>query len=1021
MRIEISAKKEYGDPRERECGEAIRAATGVLPTFCRVVDVFIVDNCESLSRERLAGLFADPVASDIAFGESVVAENNVREWNLLAEVTYKPGVTDPEALTAREAISIVRGSAVPDEAIVQSGTQYLIGIPDGLASDQVTSVLHNPLIQTADVVTAAQWAEGRRPPRTYPYEVAPSPVAVERIRLTGKNDDELADISARRLLALDGAEMRAIREYYANDETAAKRRRVGIGSDATDVELEMIAQTWSEHCKHKIFQATIDYRDGESRSTRRIDGLFRSYIKRVTDEVGRERSFLRSVFTDNSGVVAFDESCLLCFKAETHNSPSALDPYGGAITGIVGVNRDIIGTGKGARPIFNTDVLCFGYPSTNRSFLPEGILEPATVMKGVHRGIIDGGNQSGIPVVAGGFLFDESYTGKPLVYCGTGGILPPEIGGEEAWVNHVDAGDLAVMVGGRIGKDGIHGATFSSLDLSETSPTSAVQIGDPITQRKMLDFLLEARDRGLYKGITDNGAGGLSSSLGEMAERSGGIVIHLDRCPLKYPGLAPWEILVSESQERMSLAVDPDRYAELVSLAERRGVEVTAVGTFTADGTVRVYHGEEVVAFIDLDFLHNGLPLMHLTARWVPPDRRLATRPDGDAARQWLGELVDSPERLRAACLAVLSEPNVRSKEALVRQYDHEVQGRSVVKPFCGVGADGPSDGGVLRIGATWGITVTHGISPRYGDWDTYDMAACAVDEAVRAHVVLGGEPEKLAALDNFCWPNPIAAHDNPDGEYKLAQLVRANEGLYDTCSAYRVPLISGKDSMKNDSTRGGRKLSIRPTLLVSVMGYIPDVRHSLTTDFKAPGNLLFLLGATRAELGGTTLERVFTHRDSRIRPWDEDRSAPAFGRCPSVDTAAAWSRYESFYEAVQRGFIDSAHDLADGGLLAALCESAVGGGFGARVDLATIPESNASAGRLSIVEALFSESASRILVEVPPGDADEFSDLFDGAVAAVGRVESDENIRIVNGASRVMSLTLLDVAESWKGDRSPW
>ena len=406
---------------------------------------------------------------------------------------------------------------------------------------------------------------GKRPPQQYPgvggNGAGGSTVAdrVARFAIGGMSDRQLTELSAQRLLALSLRELHAVRDYYRSPPVRERRRAAGLDAAATDVELEMIAQTWSEHCKHKIFNATIDYHEGGRSET--IRSLFDRCIRATTHEVDPGDGFLRSVFHDNSGVIEFDAETLLCFKAETHNSPSALDPYGGAITGIVGVNRDIIGTGRGARPIFNTNVLCFAPPRMEE--VPSGLLPPRAVLEGVHRGIVDGGNQSGIPTVAGAVLFDPSFVGKPLVFCGTGGIMPASLLGAPAWEAEPRAGDLAVMVGGRIGRDGIHGATFSSLALDESSPLSAVQIGDPITQKKMSDFLLEARDRGLYRAITDNGAGGLSSSFGEMARACGGVRLELERAPLKYHGLEPWEILVSESQERMSLAVPPEHYDAL--------------------------------------------------------------------------------------------------------------------------------------------------------------------------------------------------------------------------------------------------------------------------------------------------------------------------------------------------------------------------------------------------------------------------------------------------------------------------
>ena len=720
-----------------------------------VVDVYLIAGCDHVPASNIERVFIDPVCEVLA-PEPGQAES-------LFEVTFKPGVTNPSAITAREALRLELGSHFPVDAVVQTALQYRIAGMRNEDRVMAASLLHNPLIQMISTEL----------PEIYPHEMAQSDQNVELIEIGVMGGDALMSLSKARTLSLSLEEMRAIQEY------AAYREPKGFVSD---IELEVFAQTWSEHCKHKIFAAQIDYDDGTTQ--RLIDGLYPSYIKAVTRRLSAMpgKDYVRSVFHDNAGVIDFDDDHVVCIKAETHNSPSALDPYGGAITGIVGVNRDILGTGKGARPIFNTDVLCFGDPDTPHEDVPAGLLSPQRVLSGVHEGIVDGGNQSGIPVVAGGFLFDDCFLGKPLVFCGTGGVMPRHINGEESWIKHIDAGDLAVMVGGRIGKDGIHGATFSSQALDETSSTSAVQIGDPIIQKRMTDFLLEARDLGLYKGITDNGAGGLSSSLGEMAESSGGIHVDLDKCPLKYPGLAPWEIFVSESQERMSLSVDPSRLDELLELARRRGVEATVVGEFTDSGRVTLGWKGETVADIDLTFMHEGVPRMQLPAQWIPADSRLAAVADTvreSGASKVRADAFDASTTL----LQLLAEPNITSKESLIRQYDHEVQGQTVIKPFVGPEADGPSDGGLIRPFADSGrgLAVTHGICPRVSMIDTRNMAAMAVDEALRAAVAMGADPDRAAALDNFCWPDPVLSDQTPDGPYKLAQLVRACEGLAET------------------------------------------------------------------------------------------------------------------------------------------------------------------------------------------------------------------------------------------------
>jgi phosphoribosylformylglycinamidine synthase len=990
-RLEVSSRAGFPDGRARRLLPSLQRALSGSILDVDIVDVFIVRGVPGLGLETARAVFADEVSQVVSMGGEEGAEARPG-WDWLVEVTVKPGVTDPVAITALEALRLILPGGLPAGAQVQTGTQYLFTAGPGAALDSraLAAFLANPLIQTTFCLSRADWESGKRPPAEYPFiSAAPAP-SVETIELAGRGDADLAALSRRRLLALSAAEMRAVQEYFARESVSRERRARGLSEAPTDVELEMIAQTWSEHCKHKIFNATIRYREGGGQE-QVIRSLFRTYIRDTTEKIRRRRRDLRSVFHDNAGVVAFDRSTLLCFKVETHNSPSALDPYGGAITGIVGVNRDILGTGQAARPLFNTDVLCFADPRTPAADVPAGLMHPRRVMEGVHRGIVDGGNQSGIPVVAGAFLFDESFLGKPLVFCGTGGVLPARTApGRRGWEKAVRPGDLAVMAGGRVGKDGIHGATFSSEALSESSPTSAVQIGDPITQKRMVDMILEARDQGLFRGITDNGAGGLSSSLGEMASLSGGVRIDLDACPLKYQGLAPWEILVSESQERMSLAVPPRNAEAFISLAARRGVEATVVGEFTDTGFVEVRAGGKVVGLIGLDFLHDGLPVMELRAQWVPTARRDAGLPPEAEMGRYLS--------------AVLSEPNVASKEALVRQYDHEVQGKSVVKPFVGTRRDAPSDGGVLRVrsGSRRGITVTHGICPWYGDQDGRDMALCAVDEAVRAHVALGGDPRRMSALDNFCWPDPVEGPGTPDGAQKLGQLVRACRGLAEACLAYQLPLISGKDSMKNDARVAGRTISIRPTLLVSLMGIIPDVARALTPDFKSPGDLVCLIGETRGELGGSRLEKI---------------AGRPLGKAPSVVLPDARKAYLRVFEAARRGILRSCHDLSDGGLWAALAECCMGGDCGARVDLGDVPAST-GCGR-EPARLLFCETPSRFLVSIAAEDRGKLSRLLaDSAWAVIGEVAADALIAVTERGRPLASLPVDKARDAWKGEQ---
>nr|HML56283.1 AIR synthase-related protein [Solidesulfovibrio magneticus] len=605
---------------------------------------------------------------------------------------------------------------------------------------------------------------------------------------------------------------------------------------------------------------------------------------------------------------------------------------------------------------------------------------------GVREGVEHGGNKSGVPTVNGSIVFDERFLGKPLVFCGTVGMLPATINGKPSHVKKALPGDYIVMVGGRIGKDGIHGATFSSEELHEGSPATAVQIGDPITQRRMYDCLMRARDMGLYNAITDNGAGGLSSSVGEMAQDAGGCELYLDRAPLKYDGLVPWEIFTSEAQERMTLAVPPDKFADFMRLAKEMGVEATELGNFTNSGYLRVYYGQRTVAYIDMDFLHGGTPRMALTAEWTRPviartEPILPAEGHGALLRRMLGRL------------------NICSKEYVVRQYDHEVKGGSAVKPMVGVRRDGPSDAGVLRpvLSRPEGVALSHGICPRYSDIDAYWMMAAAIDEAVRGAVAVGADPDRLAGVDNFCWCDPVESEKTPDGRYKLAQLVRANKALAHFCRAFRTPCVSGKDSMKNDYSGGGAKISIPPTVLFSVMGFVPDVSRVVTSDFKNADDLVYVLGATAAELGASELsgELGFTSPD-----------------VPQVEAVSARRRYKTLHDAMMAGLVSACHDCSDGGLAVALAEMAIGGRLGADLDCDAAP----GAPGLTDLELLYSESASRLVVTVAPQDRAAFEALFAGQpYGLLGTVTSAPELTLRRGEAVLCAEPAEELARAFK------
>ncbi|HDQ02988.1 MAG TPA: phosphoribosylformylglycinamidine synthase [Deltaproteobacteria bacterium] len=964
-RIEVRFKKGIRDALGEKIKKRIGKNLGLPAESVATVEVYTIDGHLSAAelQAAAAGPLCDPVIQQYSVNRPLAS---VFDW--LVEVGFRPGVTDNVGKTAREAILLLLGENLGDRQVnVYTSRQYLISgaITKADAERIASDLLANNLIERHQVVAKDEFDFRNGMPAVVPQVTGKDKPHVDQINLTNLDAGALLKISSEKLLALNLEEMQAIAKYYRDPAVVKARKKVGLDENTTDVELECLAQTWSEHCKHKIFNSRIEYNDG--RTQKIIDSLFKTYIKSSTAKIRKakgKKDFCLSVFVDNAGIIKFNDEANLVFKVETHNSPAALDPYGAALTGIVGVNRDPFGTGLGAKLIFNTDVFCFASPFYKKK-LPPRILHPRRIYEGVREGVEHGGNKSGIPTVNGSLVFDERFLGKPLVYCGTAGIMPAKLNGKPTHGKEIKPGDVIIMTGGRIGKDGIHGATFSSEELHAGSPVTAVQIGDPITQKKMTDFLLVARNRGFYRALTDNGAGGLSSSVGEMATYSGGCEMDLSLAPLKYAGLQPWEIPVSEAQERMSLAVDPKKVDNFLALARKMDVEATVLGKFTKSGKFHIRYGEETVAYLDMGFLHDGVPQMKLRATWKAPKH-----PEPTFA---------VPDSLGKALSKMLSRLNICSKESVVRQYDHEVQGGSVIKPLVGVANDGPSDAGIVRplLDSMEGVVVAHGICPRYSDIDAYAMTACAIDEAVRNAVAVGADLDHLAGLDNFCWCDPVQSEKTPDGEFKLAQLVRANMAIDNITTAYGVPCISGKDSMKNDYSIGKTEISVPPTLLYSVIGKIADVQKAVTMDAKRPQDLVYILGETRDELGGSE--------------WFAQNGAVG-NKVPQVDAKAAMKLYRALHKAISAGLVASCHDCSDGGLGVALAETAFAGGLGLNVDLKDVPY----CGKKRDDFILFSETASRFVVTIHPKHQARFEKLMTGNVAReIGFVTSNDLLHI--------------------------
>ena len=949
-RIEIRSREGFGDPHAEGVHHQIKELGIDSVESVRSVKLFFLagDLTAEHAGRVAAELLIDPVIEDIHQGSSDGSSAAI------IEVHRKAGVMDPVAASAEKAVADM-GIAI--EAVRTARRYELTGqITDQQRETIARCLLANPVIE--DIHYQAYTPAAIRG-RAYELKIVEVPIRE-------LDDQALEKLSKDGDLFLNVTEMKAIQEYF---------RRAG--REPRDVELEMIAQTWSEHCGHKTFRSDVCVRNNAGEVVEEIPNLLKSTIFGSTKEL--DKPWCLNVFEDNAGVIEFDDDHAVCFKVETHNHPSAIEPYGGAATGIGGVIRDPMGTGLGAEPVANTDIFCFGPPDMPLEDVPKGVLHPRRVMRGVVGGVRDYGNRMGIPTVNGAVYFDEKYLGNPLVYCGTIGLLPRD----KCRKQEVRGGDAIICVGGRTGRDGIHGATFSSGELThehETEFSHAVQIGNAITEKKMLDTIVQARDQALYSAITDCGAAGLSSAVGEMSEHIGAEV-HLDRVPLKYAGLSYSEIWISEAQERMTLAVPQENVQRILKIFADEDVEATVIGHFgTPDKVLRLFYSDTLVGELDMDFLHNGLP-----------------RPTKEAVYEKLDRPSPSPEAKDSyndPLLKILASPNVASKEWIIRQYDHEVQGGSVIKPLVGQAEDSPGDAAVIRpvLAGRKGVVISCGMNPRLGDLDPYQSALHAVDEALRNCVAVGGNLERTAVLDNFCWGNC----NKPD---RMGALVQSAKGCRDAALAYGVPFISGKDSLNNEfRTETGETIAIPPTLLISAISVIDDVGKCVTADTKQAGNYLFILGRTGARLGGShylLVEGIDTGND-----------------VPEVDLAANHATMLALQKAIEARLVRSCHDLSEGGLAVAAAETAFGGGFGLELDLAAVP----GAKGVPPVALLFGEDAGRFLVEVTPDNYDAFLRIVkDRPAGELGRVTDSGRIVINSDGRSLIDLPIADAKAAWQ------
>ncbi len=939
-RIEVSSRKGFADPRGQAVRDEIRELG--IDTVEAVVSarVYLIEaEMDHAMADRVAReLLTDTVCQDFYIGRSSIPAGPISAS--IIEVHLKSGVTDP---VAESVVAALADMGVAN-AFVRTARKYiLLGTITDAQKDMIAKkILANDCIE--EVIFGADTEPPS--PHTRPYELNLQDIPVRDL-----DDEALLAVSKKMDLFLNITEMKTIQTHYRS-----------LGREPSDIELEMIAQTWSEHCVHKTLKSSVDLDlDGK---TIHFDNLLKETVFRATKELNK--SWCISVFSDNAGVVEFDEQDAVCFKVETHNHPSALDPYGGAATGIGGVIRDPMGTGMGAKPVANTDVFCFAPPDMKQSEIPRGVLHPRRIMKGVVSGVRDYGNRMGIPTVNGAVYFDRRYLANPLVFCGNLGLIP-----RDKAFKHQQAGDLVVVVGGRTGRDGIHGATFSSGEMThehEQIFSHAVQIGNAITEKKMLDVLLAARDAGLYTAITDCGAGGLSSAVGEMGAELGAEV-DLDKVPLKYAGLSYTEIWISEAQERMVISVRPENAEAILRLFASEDVEATVIGRFTGDRQLILRYNGVEVGRLDMNFLHEGI--CKYSRKAVSATKSL-TEPNIPEKSDYTNDL-----------LKILSSFNVASKEWIIRQYDHEVQAGSVVKPLVGARNDGPSDAAVIRprLTSERGVAIACGMNPLYGDIDPYWMALAGIDEAVRNLICVGARPDRIALLDNFCWGDCTRPET-------LGSLVRAAQACYDAAIGFSAPFISGKDSLNNEfRCEDGSRIAIPATLLISAISLIDDVNKCVTMDAKQSGNYLFVVGLTKNELGGSHYYKIHDVLGAHVPKADIVRSAETARR---------------IHDAIVQGMVVSCHDCSEGGLAIALAEMAFAGDLGIDADLRGL----ACADDCIRPDArLFSESNGRYIVEVPPEYFDAFAKrMLNLPFGQIGRVVENRRLAI-----RAAHRTLID------------
>jgi phosphoribosylformylglycinamidine synthase len=1004
-RLETALKDHLFDPEGASLCRRVRDYFGWQIGEARVISILTLD--AGLSDAELEAvrteIFTNPVTQVSKCG-SLASGFDWAIW-----VGYRPGVRDTAGSVAIEAISDYLGKALPPDAAAYTSRLFLLKnapLSRSQAETIARELLANEIIQQWRLYSGDEWNESEGTGVIVPKVLLAHTPSFSEIPI--ESDEQLAGLSDERNLALNRNDIPVIRNYFLRPQVQEARAKFGLCAP-TDVELETISQARSDHCNHNTFRGKFRYRDLLTGEEFAVSNLFKTCIEAPTLRIQEQRDWVVSVLWDNAGVARFNGDFNYSVTGETHNSPSNMEAYGGALTGIVGIYRDIMGTGKGSRLVAGLYGFCVGPRDYRGPLKPH--LHPRRLLDGIVEGVKDGGNKHGVPTPFGNLFFHPSYLGKCLVFVACLGIMPRRIAGKPVELKRPAPGDLIVMCGGRVGKDGIHGVTASSESYSANTPVGHVQIGDPYTQKKMHDFLLEARDEDLITFITDNGGGGLSSSVGESAMLAGGAFVEVDRVPLKYESLDVWEIWVSESQERMTVAIRPESLDRFMELSRKHEVESTVIGNYENTGKLRLSYGAKTCAYLDLSLFSEDFPQWNFDAEWLAPHSRGLVEP-----------AMDEPTDYGSLLHALLATPNLCSREWIQRQYDHEVQGGSAVKFMAGRDRDAPNDAAVIRpvLGTNTGLAVAQALLPTYSEIDTYHMVAATIDEAVRRILAVGGRLDEIGGVDNFCWPNiqydPV---QNPDGRYKAAQLVRANLALRDLCLAYGIPLLSGKDSMYVDGYLAGafgerHKISGLPAMQFTATGIVEDVRKSQTLEAKCVGDLVYVLGITANELGGSAYYDLFGYSGLNV-PKVEGFAEP--NRLEPGKFDSILSLYKAVEKAIFSEVFASCHGIYRGGLGVHAAMIAIGGRCGLTVDLAKAP--SAGNGGIRDDRFLFSESCGRFLVTVSKERRKEFESIFDGLpYGLVGTVTENPELVIKGGTGKeLLRENIFSLRRSWTGN----